>query len=123
MLDTTWMVMRQYVTSILIAVSRNTATALAYAFGPAETVNQYNLIFTAFSQYGISLSTFILESDQGSSLTLFAKTHNITQRFCLHHFLHMVCTGTFCWGIANAIRARTIAERDHFLSELTFLIR
>jgi hypothetical protein len=115
--------MRQYVTSILVAVSRNTAIALAFAFGPAETVDQYNLIFTAFSRYGIDLSTFILESDQGSSLTLFAKTHNIAQQFCLHHFLHIVCKGTFCWGIANAVRARIITERDRLPSELTLLIR
>jgi hypothetical protein len=56
---------------------------LVFAFVPAEKVDQYNAIFTAFSPYGIDLSTFILESDQGSSLTLFAKTHNITQRFGL----------------------------------------
>jgi hypothetical protein len=42
MLDTTWTVMPQYVTSILVAVSRNTAIALAFAFGPAKTVDQYN---------------------------------------------------------------------------------
>jgi hypothetical protein len=123
MLDTTWTVIRQYVTSILVAVSRNTAIALAFAFGPAETVDQYNLIFIAFSRYSIDLSTFILESDQGSSLTLFAKTHDVTQRFCLHHFLYTICTGTFSWGIANAVRTRTIIERDRLLSELTFLIR
>jgi hypothetical protein len=114
MLDTTWTVMRQCVTSIPVAVSRNTAIALAFRFGPAETVDQYNLILTAFSRYGIDLSTFILESDQGSSLTLFTKTHNITRRFCLHHFLHTVCMGTFCWGIVNAVRARTITERAGF---------
>jgi hypothetical protein len=44
MLDTIWTVMRQYVTSILVEVSRNTAIALAFAFGPAETVDQSNLI-------------------------------------------------------------------------------
>jgi hypothetical protein len=39
MLDTTWTVMQQYVTSILIAVSRNTALTLVFAFGPTETVD------------------------------------------------------------------------------------
>jgi hypothetical protein len=96
--------------------------SLGICLWAAKTVDQYSLIFTAFSRYGIDLSTFILESDQVSSLTLFAKAHNITQWFCLHHFLHMVCTGTFCWGIANAVRARTVTERDRLLSELTFLI-
>jgi hypothetical protein len=97
--------------------------SLGICLWAAETVEQSDLIFTVFSRYGIDLSTFILESDQGSLLTLFAKTHNITQRFCLHHFLHMVCTGTFCWGIANAVRPRTITEREWLLFELTFLIR
>jgi hypothetical protein len=36
MMDTTWSVMRLYVTAILIAVSRNTSIPLAFAFRPFE---------------------------------------------------------------------------------------
>jgi hypothetical protein len=42
MLDTTWHVLRQYVTSPLMAVYRNVAVPLGFAFGVAETVDLYH---------------------------------------------------------------------------------
>jgi hypothetical protein len=36
LLDTTWVIMRQYITAILMIISHNTALPLAFSFGPIE---------------------------------------------------------------------------------------
>jgi hypothetical protein len=74
MLDTTWHVLRQFVTSLLMAVYRNVAVPLGFAFGVAETVDVYDEHSGAFTQlFGIELQKHILESDQGSALSAVCK--------------------------------------------------
>jgi hypothetical protein len=59
------------------------------------------MILTALKRYDIDLSSFVIESDQGSALKSFALNHQITQRFSLHHFLRVLLGATFSWGITN----------------------
>jgi hypothetical protein len=88
MLDTTWSVLRQYVTAIMVAVSRNTAIPLAVAFGHVEDFELYDQFWVIFhEQFGIDLSSFIVLSDQGSVLRKFAHEHHFVHRLCLRHFL------------------------------------
>jgi hypothetical protein len=112
MMDTTWSVMRQYVTSILVGVSHNTAVPLAFAFGPAETTELYEQFYTGFAQRGVDISTFIIESDQGPALKSFCANHGITQRFCLHHFLRTLKDPLFSVYVGDIVRARAPEELD-----------
>jgi hypothetical protein len=110
MMDTTWSVMRQYVTSILVAVSRNTAIPLGLAFGPAETSELYEQFYTGFSSHGVDLANFIIESDQGPALISFCERHGITRRFCLHHFLRTLKDPIFAVYVGDIVPARTDIE-------------
>jgi hypothetical protein len=82
MADTTSSVLRLYVCAILVGVSHNTAVQLGYAFGPTEDCELYQIFADIFEgKFGIKVSEFILESDQGSGLRKFAKGLEATQRF------------------------------------------
>jgi hypothetical protein len=62
MTDTTWNVMRQYVTAFLVAIP------LAFAFGPAETAGLYESFYEMFRIYNVNLRTFVMQSDHGIAL-------------------------------------------------------
>jgi hypothetical protein len=69
MLDTSWKVIRKYATTTIMSVYRNVWIPLGFTFGAAETVELYEQHFGAFNcLFGINLSHYILESDQGSAL-------------------------------------------------------
>jgi hypothetical protein len=69
MLETTWKVIRKYVTMIIIAGYRNMGIPLGFTFGAAESVELYEQHFGAFNHlFEINLSHYILESDEGSAL-------------------------------------------------------
>jgi hypothetical protein len=79
LLDTTWRVLRQYMTAILMAVDDcrwlsmavdgNVGVPLGIAFGTAETVALYEQFYTALDQFfQLDLSQYIMESDQGPAL-------------------------------------------------------
>jgi hypothetical protein len=90
-MDTTWSVMQNYVTAILVAISHNTAVLLACAFGPIESFELYDNFYQIFkSKYDIDLAQFTVESDQGSGLKKYCEKHNIVHRFWLRHFLASV---------------------------------
>jgi hypothetical protein len=88
MSDTTWSVLRQYVTAFLVVVSRNTAIPLAFAFGRSETCELYDISHGIFQdRFHVDLSLFTLESDQGSGLGKYARSHAFKHRYCPRHFL------------------------------------
>jgi hypothetical protein len=69
MLDMTWKITRKYVTTIIMAVYRNMGIPLGFAFGAAEIVDLHEQHFESFNHlFGMDLSHYILESDQGSAL-------------------------------------------------------
>jgi hypothetical protein len=89
MLDTTWNIIHDYVTSILVAISRNIVIPLTFGFSSVEDFEIYNCFWTTFlDKFEINLSSFILLSDQGSGLRKFAQLHEFTQ---LHEFLQRIC--------------------------------
>jgi hypothetical protein len=67
MTDTTWNVRRQYVTAFLVAIARNIAIPLAFVFGPAKTAEPYESFYEMFRIYNVDLSTFVMQSDQGTT--------------------------------------------------------
>jgi hypothetical protein len=111
MADTTWTVMREYVTAILVAISHNTAIPLAFSFGPIEDSNLYDMFYNIFNErFNLNLSRFTLESDQGSGLARFARMHGIVQRFCLRHFLATLKDHVFAVFVHFLVKVETQAE-------------
>jgi hypothetical protein len=111
MMDTTWTVIRLYVTSILVAISRNTAIPLAFTFGPSETSELYRHFYQTFQKrYGISIGQFIVESDQGSALKAICRENGNPHRVCLRHFLARLKNPYFSVYVAELVRARTEGE-------------
>jgi hypothetical protein len=74
MMDTTWAIMNEYDTAILVAILHNTAIPLAFSFGPIEDAEIYETFHATFSElFQVDLSPFMLESDQGSGLAKYAR--------------------------------------------------
>jgi hypothetical protein len=109
--DTTWAIMRYYVTAILVAISHNTAITLGFSFSPIDGSNIYDIFFNIFSEcFQIDLSVFTLESDQGSGLSKSARLHDFLQRFCLHHFLATLKDHVFALFVHYLVKAKTESE-------------
>jgi hypothetical protein len=128
MMDTTWTVMRLYVTAILVGISRNTAIPLAFSFGPSETAQLYRHFYQTFQRrYGISIGQFIVESDQGAALKAICKENQNAHRVCLRHFLARLKDPYFSVYIAELVRARTVGEfnmiRESYFKFLQSAIR
>jgi hypothetical protein len=110
-MDTTWTVMRLYVTAILVAISRNTAIPLAFSFGASETTELYRNFYQLFQKrYGISIGKWIVESDQGPALKAICKENGNPHRICLRHFLARLKHPYFSVCVAEFVRARTEGE-------------
>jgi hypothetical protein len=87
MLDTTWFVLRQYVTAFLVAEAQNTSFPLAFALGAVEACELYPTFYdVSRNRFCIELSDFIIESDHSSGLRKFCETNHILQRLYLGHF-------------------------------------
>jgi hypothetical protein len=108
MLDTTWHVIRQYVTAILMAVFRNVGIPLAFAFGAAETLELYEPLYGLFVElFGIDLGQYIMESDQGAALRALCHRHDQRQLICLRHFLLSLKLKEFSLPVGNLVKCRT----------------
>jgi hypothetical protein len=107
MLDTTWHVLGQYVTSLLMAVYRNVAVPLGFAFGVAETVDLYNQHYGAFAQlFGIELQKYIMESDQYSTVSALCKLKEQRLLFCPRRFLLSLKSKEFSLAVGNLVKCR-----------------
>jgi hypothetical protein len=51
MIDTTWSIMSDYVTAIMVAISHNTALPLAFSFGPVEDAEIDDTFYKCFMLY------------------------------------------------------------------------
>jgi hypothetical protein len=108
MLDTTWKIIRKYMTTIIMAVYRNVGIPLGLAFGTAETMELYEQHFGAFNHmFGIDLSHYILEPDQGSALCSLGTSKGQVQLFCLRHFLLSLKQNEFSCQIGNLVKCQT----------------
>jgi hypothetical protein len=111
-LDTTFKVMNHYHTAILLAVSHNVGIPLAISFGPKESFELYNRLYTFFrTDLNIDLTPFFLESDQGPALKQVGTQHPL-HLFCLHHVLGTLHRdgSRFAALVGNLISARSQKE-------------
>jgi hypothetical protein len=91
LMDTFWLVMRDYVTAIIVAVSRNTAIPRAVAFCRIENCELSNIFYNVLMERcNMDLKDLTLLSDQGSELRKCEDEHNLTRWFCFS-FAHGSC--------------------------------
>jgi hypothetical protein len=103
-MDTTWKVLRLYVTSIFMCSICNVGILVAIAFGSTETKELYQIFYdTLMSAFHIDLSVFIVESDQGSALKLICQSHHGTYLVCLRHLLVSLKTREFSCELGNLV--------------------
>jgi hypothetical protein len=82
-LDTTFKVIRQYHTAILLAIIQNVGLPLGFSFGPQESIDLYDHFYTTFrDELGIDLTRYVLLSDQGAALKTIGRRHPL-HLFCL----------------------------------------
>jgi hypothetical protein len=112
-MDTTWRVLRLYVTSILTVVIGNVGIPIAVSFGPVEDTALYETFYTTLMElFRFDLSTFTVESDQGSALRAICKKYQNPHLACLRHLLVSLGRGTFAFEIGNLVRCRSQVDFD-----------
>jgi hypothetical protein len=116
MMDTIWLVIREYVAAILAAVSPNTAIPLTFAFGRVRYRKVYEMFWSVFSsEFEVDLSSFILMSDQGTCLRKFPRQYDFTHRFCLRHFLASLQDRVCFVFVHHAVITQTEQELEMLL--------
>ena len=121
LLDATWKVMPVYVTSIIMGCSMNIGIPLGFAFGSGEDKLLYEQHFNAFAaQTGISLSKYVIESDQGSALKAVCQEKCAAHLACLRHLLVSLRFSAFSFAVSEIIKCASQYEFDNALK--TFAI-
>ena len=119
-MDTTWKIMKNYVTSILVASSFNVSIPLGFSFGPAETKELYELLFSFFkSKLDIDLSVYVIESDQGSALRAVCEDHGNEHLACLRHLLVSLKNDEYGYQVGNLVKCHTDFEWDLLIKDYT----
>lgn len=87
-LDTTWSIMENYVTAILMASFLKTSLPLAFSFGNNETKSLYRILLsTVEEQLDIDFAGKIMDSDQGKPLLAVCEEFHMIHLACLKHLL------------------------------------
>lgn len=111
LVDTTWRLIPNYVTSILMASVNNIGIPLSFAFGVGETKSLYNLHIDTFkSILDIDLCSYVIESDQGTAIESVCKERNIEHIYCLRHFLVSLKYNEFSHAVG--ILLKCVSETD-----------
>jgi hypothetical protein len=104
-LDTTFKMIRQYHTAILLTIIHNVGLPLCFAFGPHESIDLYDHFYTTFrDELGIDLTICALLSDQGAALNAIGRRHPL-HLFCLLHLLQTLNKYKHGQTIGNIVKA------------------
>jgi hypothetical protein len=105
-LDTTFNVIRQYHTAILLAIIHHVGLPLGFAFGLQESIDLYDHFYTTFRhKLGIDLTRYVLLSDQGAALKAIVRRHRL-HLFCLRHLLQALNQYNHAQAIGNIVKTR-----------------
>jgi hypothetical protein len=104
--------MNQYVTALLMAVFYTVALLIAFAWGPSEKREPYEIFYTSFRGFfRIDLPPYVLESDQDAAIRFIAGDHQVQRHLiCLRHFVASLKTENQSFGVGNLVKARTRQE-------------
>jgi hypothetical protein len=106
-MDTRWRVIRLYVGSILTVVIAAVGIPIALSFGLAEDTSLYDAFYTTLkSLFDIHLSTFIIESDQGSALRAVCAKYRNRHLACLRHLFVSLRRGPYVFETGNLVQCR-----------------
>ena len=111
--DTTWRILPNYVTSIMMASSKNTGIPISFSFGHSEDKEIYELHFDGFERFTtVKLNSFVFESDQGTALKAVFKDKKIKYFICLRHLLVNLKFNQISFAIRNILFCTSIDELD-----------
>ena len=111
LLDTTWKVMAQYVTCILMGCAYNIGLPLAFGFGKSETKDLYTELLVKFQEStGVDLRAKIIESDQGTALKAAIKEFDMIHLACLRHLLVSLQYNEYSFIVSQLVSCTTSAE-------------
>lgn len=114
MLDTTWRLFSQYVTSILTACLFNTSLPIAFAWGHGESKALYTFLLNTVEEIiDYDFHNKVFESDQGSSLKGLFKDYSIKHLYCLRHFLSCLKYKDYSYELSTLIRCTSEFEFDN----------
>jgi hypothetical protein len=86
----------------------NVGIPIALSFGPVEDTELYEMFYTILRElFGFDLSTYIIESDQGSALRAICRKYQNSHLACLRHLLVALGRGPFAFEIGNLVRCRS----------------
>lgn len=88
----------------------NVGIPIAMSFGPAETIELYEIFFKTFKTlFDVNLSDFIIESDQGGELKSICRKHNCRHSACRKHLLVNLKTNNFSSQVGALVICETIS--------------
>lgn len=119
MLDMTWFVLQNYITSFPTLIAGNVGIPIGFTFSLIEDSTIYNDFFDIFEDvFSFKITDFIkvTETDQGPALKSAANSQNLTQIFCLRHFLSSLGTSEFSSQIGNIICAQCTKDYSELIS-------
>ena len=119
LVDTTWKLMPNYVTSILMASVHNIGIPISFTFGIGETKSLYNLHINTFKEkFDIDLCRYVIESDQRTAIEGVCKERNIEHIYCLRHFLVSLKYNEFSYAVGILLKCVSKtdfeSEKKHF---------
>lgn len=107
-LDTTWTIMDNFVTAILMACFSNTSLPIAFAFGNTENANLYRLLLnTVKDQINIEFTNKFLESDQGKALLVICDEFKMKHLCCIKHLLTNLKNKDYSFEIERLIKCES----------------
>ena len=120
LLDTTWKIMQNFVTSILMASSLNVGIPLGFAFGKSEDKVLYTKLLTTMKdKLDLEFKGKVIESDQGSALKAVAKEFEMIHLACLRHLLVSLKYNEHTYLLSMLIKATTQEEYDAAFAFIT----
>ena len=113
LMDTTWRAISKYVTSILMCSSYNVGVPTAFAFSSAEDKELYSLLINHMrDDVGVDLTTYYVESDQGSALKAVCDEFKKTHFACLRHFKVSLKCKVFSFQLGKLLSCSSQIEFD-----------
>ncbi|KAK8838324.1 hypothetical protein M9Y10_035747 [Tritrichomonas musculus] len=107
LLDPTWKILNNYVSSIPTVIIQNVRQPLVMLFVLTEDANIYNEFFDQFKNvlgYSISDSLTIVESDQGKALKKAANDQDMFHICCLRYLQVSLGRNIYSYQVGNLVK-------------------
>jgi hypothetical protein len=118
LMDATWKIIPNGVSSILMLSISNVGIPVALAIGRKEDRAHYETFHTVLHEVlGIGLQGWKVVSDQGTALRSVCRQHRNEQFLCLRHFLVSLTRNVWSEEIGNLIRCGVSQDFDCLCAE------